>query len=519
MEFTLKAEKNELITFWEPIMIIASLLRPAIPKKVLSGAIAVALTLGCANLSYAGNREKAWQMFERLTGTPPSNALLATMTDCLDNGVNSSLCQAGTTVDGVTVKGVSDLVNDGTMQSSLTAAINNSSSSQGASTYNPAGAVAATFLAMQDKNFLNVKVKNMVIPWTNKDQTVFFPFNDAAALLIGLIRDGTDFRKSLYGDIYYDDPNITPPTRFVFPPSSSIAHTSDNTHFETIENQDLALKNVLVATTQTGVTGMPAEGVAGVMTTRAMQRAFFYGGTNRAMLRFTFINFLCNDFGQIKDITSNPERIRQDPSRSPGGDSSVFLNNCIGCHSGMDGLAGAFAYYNWGPYQFDANATADSQAATYADQTNPNPAFTLSGKQFASTRVMPKYLQNFLSFPGGYQTTDDSWINYWRVGLDANLGWEGNTTPHIIEYQPNSSSNPYQGVSSNGHTLGSAAQLGYELSHTEAFARCQVLQVYRHTCMNDPTEPQIEKLVTDFKGSNYNMLTAFSDAAIACSSN
>ena len=47
------------------------------------------------------------------------------------------------------------------------------------------------------------------------------------------------------------------------------------------------------------------------------------------------------------DITRPPDRIRQDPSRSPGGDSRVFLNQCIGCHSGMDALAGAFAYYNY----------------------------------------------------------------------------------------------------------------------------------------------------------------------------
>ena len=42
-----------------------------------------------------------------------------------------------------------------------------------------------------------------------------------------------------------------------------------------------------------------------------------------------------------------PDRIRQDVSRSPGGDSRVFLNSCIGCHSGMDPMAQAFAYYNF----------------------------------------------------------------------------------------------------------------------------------------------------------------------------
>ena len=76
------------------------------------------------------------------------------------------------------------------------------------------------------------------------------------------------------------------------------------------------------------------------------------------MLRFTMINYMCNDLNTIMDITRPPDRIRQDPSRSPGGDSRMFLNTCIGCHSGMDALAGAFAYYN-----FD---TTDRSAGLYA---------------------------------------------------------------------------------------------------------------------------------------------------------
>ncbi len=65
------------------------------------------------------------------------------------------------------------------------------------------------------------------------------------------------------------------------------------------------------------------------------------------MFRFTLIAQLCNDMQTVEDITRPPDRIRQDVSRSPGGDSRVFLNSCIGCHSGMDPMAQAFAYYNF----------------------------------------------------------------------------------------------------------------------------------------------------------------------------
>ena len=83
------------------------------------------------------------------------------------------------------------------------------------------------------------------------------------------------------------------------------------------------------------------------MTTAAGAGAFFYKGTNRAMVRFTMMDYLCDDLQYIADTTRPPDRIRQDPARSPGGDSRAFLNQCIGCHSGMDALAGAFAYYDF----------------------------------------------------------------------------------------------------------------------------------------------------------------------------
>jgi len=208
------------------------------------------------------------------------------------------------------------------------------------------------------------------------------------------------------------------------------------------------------------------------------------------------MNYLCSDLEPIKDITRVPDRIHQDVSRSPGGDSSIFLNNCIGCHAGMDGMVGAFAYYNWGPAVFDPNADPETQSMTYVQSPN---TYTLSGKSFTS-RVVPKFVQNFPNFPYGYFTTDNSWINYWRTGPNAKLGWASNS--------------PQAPSTGTG-----AAALGQELANSEAFARCQVIKVYRQVCFNDPTETTLGTIVTDFKNSNYNMLKVFSDAAINCSNN
>ena len=135
------------------------------------------------------------------------------------------------------------------------------------------------------------------------------------------------------------------------------------------------------------------------MTSRAAAEAFFVAGTNRAMFRFTLMNHFCNDMEQMHDPNLPPDRIRQDVSRSPGGDSRLFLNNCVGCHTGMDPMAQAFAYYNY-------------DEATGA-------------LQYTSTvNVQPKYFNNDLNFPQGFRTPDDHWDNYWRKGQNAYLGFD-----------------------------------------------------------------------------------------------
>src|SRR4029077_5908138 len=109
--------------------------------------------------------------------------------------------------------------------------------------------------------------------------------------------------------------------------------------------------------------GTPAAATAGIITTRAGAAAFFVAGTNRAMFRFTMLNHLCHEMETVHDKTRPTDRIRQDVARSPGGDSRLFLNNCVGCHSGMDPMAQAFAYYN-----FD---TTSNQLVYTANQVQP----------------------------------------------------------------------------------------------------------------------------------------------------
>jgi hypothetical protein len=335
------------------------------------------------------------------------------------------------------------------------------------------GGVAAARLAIdpaqnpQAFNFYNVTLKNFATPWTNEAQSAFEPLNDYSATVIGMVRDDVPFDQVLYGDILYKGADGL----------SGVAAYSpaNNNHYQDLEDLhfDLSDPGVLESNVQSTLNGIPANATAGVVTSRAAAEAFFSAGTNRAMFRFTLINHLCTDLEPLKDVTRPPDRIRQDVSRSPGGDSRIFLNSCVGCHSGMDPMAQAYAYY-----EYDE---AGGQL------------------QYTPGSVQPKYLINPDNFRFGYVTPDDHWDNYWRSGQNANLGWG----PEIPAAQRNG-----------------AKTLGQELAGSQAFARCQGIKVYRAVCLSDPSESDLTSLLgASGFASNFNMKDLFAHAAQACMGN
>ncbi len=341
----------------------------------------------------------------------------------------------------------------------------------------------AALVATDNPSFYNVTLKNFVAPWTNRDQAVFVPLNDYTATVIGMVRDDVDFRNVLSGDILYVGVGGGIPAYSM----------SNNANYEALESQavDLSDSSRLVARTQSSLTGVPAAATAGVITTRAASKAFFIDGTNRAMFRFTLVNHLCRDMEQVHDTSRAPDRIRQDVSRSPGGDARVFLNGCIGCHSGMDPMAQAFAYYN---FQYDkaTDPTADAGFLKYNDTTDIDAT--------TGTRVVRKYFNNNTTFPYGYITMNDHWTNYWRNGPNAVLGWDG------------------------GPGSGDGAKsLGQELANTETFAQCQVEKVFENVCLRAPADgadrAQVASMTADFQSGGYNLRRVFAESAVYCMGN
>lgn len=398
------------------------------PRRANAIACVVAGLFVCAPLiAEAGSYDQAKRMHERLTGVAPSPEVLSAMQADIEQG----------------------------------------------------NATAAAQKAMQNDAFYSVTLKNWAAPWTNRDQDVFVPLNDYIATVIGFVRDERDFRGLLYDDVIYHAPaSAAPPYA-----------ANNNEHYAYLEAQNISLQDELVATAQSQLTALPAEAAAGVVTTRAAARSFFIAGTNRANFRYTLLNHLCLDLEQLQDNTRTPDRIRQDVSRSPGGDSRVFVNNCSGCHSGMDPMAQSFAYYD---YQYDADndLTGENGRISYNSEGVTDPD--------TNSRVVKKYGINAATFPQGFVTRNDQWDNYWRGGVNRFVGWD-DTLP--------------------GSGSGAKSML-QELAHSKAFASCQVKKVFNAVCLREPDSAadaaKLTAMESVFSGNGYNIKTVFAESADYC---
>lgn len=417
-------------------------------RKYITSTLSLCLLASMA--CHGDDRAQAKRIHDRLTGVPATNAMLDAMQTQIAGG--NAVTAAMYAIDGV-----------------------------------PSGEPATG-------DFYTVKLKNWVTPWTNEAQDAFAPLNDYSATVIGMVRENEDFRNILSDNVIYRGAIAGIPAY----------SGSNNDHYEFLEASGANLGDpaVLVRDTQSSVTGIPAAGVAGVLTSRAAARAFFVDGTNRAMFRFTLLNHLCMDLEQLKDGSRPSDRIRQDVSRSPGGDSTLFLNQCLLCHAGMDPMAQAFAYYDF-PYP-DETAQPNLELEQRKD---------MGSMVYTGGAVQPKYLINSATFATGYVTPNDHWTNYWRLGPNsARIGWR-NTAANsgTVDLAVNPEYAEGDG----------AASMGAEMANSDAFSYCQVKKVFRSVCLREPMETQDGAAVSGFVGtfnSTHNIKQVFAEVAGYCSS-
>ena len=166
------------------------------------------LMAGLVTTAYAGPREQAKRIHDRLAGVPPTDSVLMQMQNAIQ------------------------------------------SSDPACATYGVTGPACAAYIAMDNRYFYNVTLKNFAAPWTNRDQSVFVPLNDYIATVIGMVRDNVDFSTALSADLTYVG-------------RSGIVATApaagSNNHYAQLEanNVDLSSLTDFVPSTQSSVMSGP----------------------------------------------------------------------------------------------------------------------------------------------------------------------------------------------------------------------------------------------------------------------
>ena len=239
-------------------------------------------------------------------------------------------------------------------------------------------------------------------------------------------------------------------------------------HYRSLENQgfDMSDREVFKNTSQLVKLHRTPAAVSGLMSLSSFGSAFLSAGTNRAAIAFSMKYFFCKDMEELNDTTIPDFRNRRDVDRSPGGESSTYKNRCVGCHAGMDALAGAFAYYDWN-----------------------------DGVIYEDGQVVKKMNHNVV-YSDGFVTNDDSWINLWDQGQNATLGWGPQKVGRGVK------------------------ELGQMFSETKAFRHCMAKQVFEKVCFRKPASSKDLKLINEnseyFQDQSFNMKKLFIKTSIDC---
>ncbi len=143
----------------------------------------------------------------------------------------------------------------------------------------------------------------------------------------------------------------------------------------------------------------------GLVSSLQYGKASFEGGTNRRVIKKLAEDFLCQPIEKLANTNLSDRWVGKDIPRDPGGDPLVYLNKCVGCHTGLDSLRGAFA-------GFDFESGILSWSPQVSEKLNNNP----------------------MSFPNGHTTIDHSWQHLgWLPVAKDEVSMSGNGPNGIVK--------------------------------------------------------------------------------------
>ena len=225
-------------------------------------------------------------------------------------------------------------------------------------------AAAAAELATEAARLLQRHAEELrACPGPTATQTVFAPLNDYAATVIGMVRDDVPFNTALSADILYISDAAS---------GLPAVSTANNNHYAAAETNGVDLQNDPGEDHAVGYLRHPdRRRTAGLITTLRRRIGLLYQRHQPRNVPLHDDEPPLQRHADGDGYTRPSDRIRQDVARSPGGDSRIFVNQCVGCHSGMDPMAQAFAYYNYDATSGQMVYTARHRAGEVPDQRAP----------------------------------------------------------------------------------------------------------------------------------------------------
>jgi hypothetical protein len=335
----------------------------------------------------------------------------------------------------------------------------------------------AAQIATSDDNFLNVTVKHLFTPLSNRNESALFELNDLVATAIGLVRDDRSAKELLTSNYFYRGDPALPgiPNVFFFDPitQTQTNYQGNNDHYRALESANVNLARSLV---RVPISSYLTD-YAGVLTSRAWFEAHMTSGTYRRPIEFAFREFMCTPISVWRDQANPHDRIRQDVSRAPGGSATLFQTQCATCHSGMDAMSSAYRRFNY----FEEAGNGAIRIG-YPDDSGA-------------------YSRNTQIYPDGYRSPDDSWINYAVRNRNVAFGWNTGTSGQPI----------------SGYGI---HQFGQMLADSHGFSTCMTQRVFKEVCRRDPVEAElaqggtVDRLSQDFESNGYKLRRLFEKAAI-----
>lgn len=354
----------------------------------------------------------------------------------------------------------------------------------------------AADLASKDPNFLNITVRDMASKMSTREEVISAPLSDFTATFIGVVRDGVDARNLLSGNIQY----VADPTKAAVPSNMVRDILRSNRHYEALQAGGFDLTKVLIPLAGgqqafNGTAAVPHPDPAGLLTTRGWMAAHAIAGTNRRMVEYSFREFLCTPIDKWAESTGSDNFIGRDIDRFPGGSHTKFTTTCRSCHSRMDPLRGAFAYFtfsnDFAKHSFLVDRLAagitneNTQLGMSAGLKTSDPALKTLPSLGNVAYVADKMNHNENVFPDGRVILDNTFQNSavdpWGQGY---FGWRGP-------------------ISGRG-----AKEFGTMLANSQQFSKCMAKRAFASVCKREPQsfdDSVIQSAATEFEANGYKL--------------